>query len=138
MWITNDFKCMLARGYKWLSVIFVSLMNIKYFFVIWKLILCMMVVFSTGNLDWVGEEFLYNAGAALVVNKPKSLVERNSTVVDQLKRVFNRDWRSLYAKSLQPNKSPTCSTNSVFTSDTLKSTIDQGESPNASLWGLIQ
>ncbi|XP_056148155.1 inactive phospholipase D5-like [Lampris incognitus] len=61
-----------------------------------------------GNLDWVGNEFTFNGGAALVISQPEGIEERNSTVVEQLKAVFERDWFSRYTRSLQMNKIPVC------------------------------
>uniref|UniRef100_A0A3B5KZ67 PLD phosphodiesterase domain-containing protein n=1 Tax=Xiphophorus couchianus TaxID=32473 RepID=A0A3B5KZ67_9TELE len=62
-----------------------------------------------GNLDWVGKEFTYNAGAGLVISHPANVTERNSTVVEQLQAVFKRDWFSRYANTIQTNKIPVCS-----------------------------
>ncbi|KAM4730327.1 inactive phospholipase D5-like [Anableps anableps] len=62
-----------------------------------------------GNLDWVGKEFTYNAGAGLVISHPANVTERNSTVVEQLQAVFKRDWFSGYASTIQTNKIPVCS-----------------------------
>ncbi|XP_029031715.1 inactive phospholipase D5-like [Betta splendens] len=61
-----------------------------------------------GNLDWVGNDFTFNAGAGLVVSQPEGTEERNSTVVEQLKAAFERDWFSRYTRSLQANKSLVC------------------------------
>ncbi|KAM4599059.1 inactive phospholipase D5 isoform 1-T1 [Fundulus diaphanus] len=62
-----------------------------------------------GNLDWVGEEFAYNAGAGLVISHPANVTDKNFTVVEQLQAVFERDWFSHYAVPLQTNKTPVCS-----------------------------
>ncbi|XP_008303231.1 inactive phospholipase D5-like [Stegastes partitus] len=61
-----------------------------------------------GNLDWVGNEFTFNAGAGLVISQPEGIEERNSTVVEQLQAAFERDWFSRYTRSLQANKIPVC------------------------------
>uniref|UniRef100_A0A3Q2QBV0 Phospholipase D family member 5 n=1 Tax=Fundulus heteroclitus TaxID=8078 RepID=A0A3Q2QBV0_FUNHE len=61
-----------------------------------------------GNLDWVGEEFGNNAGAGLVISHPANVTDRNFTVVEQLRAVFERDWFSHYAVPLQANKTPVC------------------------------
>ncbi|KAG9334181.1 hypothetical protein JZ751_008540 [Albula glossodonta] len=61
-----------------------------------------------GNFDWVGNEFAYNAGAGLVIGQSEGLEERNATVVEQVKAVFERDWYSRHTKSLQANKVPDC------------------------------
>uniref|UniRef100_A0A3Q3H0T1 Inactive phospholipase D5-like n=1 Tax=Labrus bergylta TaxID=56723 RepID=A0A3Q3H0T1_9LABR len=61
-----------------------------------------------GNLDWVGNEFAFNAGVGLVISQPEGVEERNSTVVDQLRAAFERDWFSRYTRSLQANKIPIC------------------------------
>ncbi|XP_072526848.1 inactive phospholipase D5-like isoform X2 [Salminus brasiliensis] len=89
-----------------------------------------------GNFDWVANEFMYNAGVGLVISKADDVNERSSTVVEQAKAVFERDWRSTYSKTLQPNKIPTCSTNTVFPSPLLKGQQGQaehGNGPNTSL-----
>ncbi|XP_055083356.1 inactive phospholipase D5-like isoform X2 [Periophthalmus magnuspinnatus] len=61
-----------------------------------------------GNLDWVGNEFSHNAGAGLVISQPDVDDDRNSTVVDQLRMAFERDWFSGHTHSLQANKIPIC------------------------------
>ncbi|KAM8738894.1 inactive phospholipase D5 isoform 2-T2 [Acanthopagrus schlegelii] len=61
-----------------------------------------------GNLDWVGNEFTFNAGAGLVISHPDGVEDRNSTVVDQLRASFERDWFSRYTRSLQANKISVC------------------------------
>ncbi|CAJ1067072.1 inactive phospholipase D5-like [Xyrichtys novacula] len=62
-----------------------------------------------GNLDWMGNEFAFNAGIGLVISQPEGIKERNSTVVEQLRAAFERDWFSRYTRSLQANKIPLCS-----------------------------
>ncbi|XP_046699428.1 inactive phospholipase D5 isoform X3 [Silurus meridionalis] len=81
-----------------------------------------------GNLDWVGNEFVYNAGAGLVVSEPG----RSSTLSGRLRAVFDRDWRSPYAKPLQPNKIPTCSWSTAGVKGHTGHTEDTA-GPNASL-----
>ena len=61
---------------------------------------------TPGNLDWVGNEFTFNAGAGLVISQQED--QRNSTVVEQLRDVFERDWSSSYTHSLQPDLLPIC------------------------------
>ncbi|XP_060943608.1 inactive phospholipase D5-like [Limanda limanda] len=61
-----------------------------------------------GNLDWVGHEFTFNAGAGLVISQPEGVEDRNSTVVEQLRAAFDRDWFSRHTRSLQANKIPVC------------------------------
>uniref|UniRef100_A0A8C6WMN1 PLD phosphodiesterase domain-containing protein n=1 Tax=Neogobius melanostomus TaxID=47308 RepID=A0A8C6WMN1_9GOBI len=61
-----------------------------------------------GNLDWVGNEFTYNAGAGLVISQTDDDDERNSTVVDQLRIAFERDWFSRHTRSLQADKMSVC------------------------------
>ncbi|CAL8254472.1 unnamed protein product [Lota lota] len=61
-----------------------------------------------GNLDWVGNEFTFNAGAGLVISQPEAVEERNSTVVGQLRDAFERDWSSRYSRPLLPDKLPVC------------------------------
>jgi len=67
--------------------------------------LCSM---APGNLDWVGNEFTFNSGAGLVISQPEGVDDRNSTVVEQLRDAFARDWFSSYARSLQPDTLPIC------------------------------
>ncbi|XP_006157266.1 inactive phospholipase D5 [Tupaia chinensis] len=64
-----------------------------------------------GNFDWVGNDFIQNAGTGLVINQAD--VRNNRSIIKQLKDVFERDWYSPYAKTLQPTKQPNCS--SLFT-----------------------
>uniref|UniRef100_A0A3B3C051 PLD phosphodiesterase domain-containing protein n=1 Tax=Oryzias melastigma TaxID=30732 RepID=A0A3B3C051_ORYME len=54
-----------------------------------------------GNLDWVGKEFTFNAGAGLVISHPDDIEERNFTVVEQLQAVFERDWFSSHTHPVQ-------------------------------------
>ncbi|XP_028324712.1 inactive phospholipase D5 [Gouania willdenowi] len=68
-----------------------------------------------GNLDWVGNEFTFNAGAGLVIRQPEGVEDRNSTVVEQLHTVFERDWFSRYTRSLQANKIPVCNKHQMNT-----------------------
>lgn len=70
---------------------------------------CFFLRVLTGNLDWVGNEFTLNAGAGLVITQP----EGNSTVVEQLRAAFERDWFSRYTRSLQPNKIPVCNKHQI-------------------------
>ncbi|XDB58478.1 hypothetical protein AB1E18_011891 [Capra hircus] len=60
-----------------------------------------------GNFDWVGNDFTQNAGTGLVINQAD--VRNNTSIIKQLKDVFERDWYSPYARSLQPAKQPNCS-----------------------------
>uniref|UniRef100_A0A2K6UBU6 Phospholipase D family member 5 n=3 Tax=Saimiri boliviensis TaxID=27679 RepID=A0A2K6UBU6_SAIBB len=60
-----------------------------------------------GNFDWVGNDFTQNAGTGLVINQAD--VRNNRSIIKQLKGVFERDWYSPYAKTLQPTKQPNCS-----------------------------
>ncbi|XP_041803865.1 inactive phospholipase D5-like [Chelmon rostratus] len=66
-----------------------------------------------GNLDWVGNEFTFNAGVGLVISQPEGIEERNSTVVEQLRAAFERDWFSRYTRSLQANKIPICNKHQI-------------------------
>uniref|UniRef100_A0A8D0FZU8 PLD-like domain-containing protein n=1 Tax=Strix occidentalis caurina TaxID=311401 RepID=A0A8D0FZU8_STROC len=59
-----------------------------------------------GNFDWVGNAFTQNAGAGLVINQADA--GNSTSIIKQLKAVFERDWYSHYAKSLQPTKIPNC------------------------------
>ena len=60
-----------------------------------------------GNFDWVGNHFTQNAGTGLVINQAD--VRNNTSIIKQLKDVFERDWYSPYARALQPTKQPNCS-----------------------------
>lgn len=71
-----------------------------------KTLVCFFLYVLTGNLDWVGNEFNFNAGAGLVISQPEGIEERNSTVVEQLRAAFERDWFSRYSRSMQANKIP--------------------------------
>uniref|UniRef100_A0A3B4V4B7 Phospholipase D family member 5 n=1 Tax=Seriola dumerili TaxID=41447 RepID=A0A3B4V4B7_SERDU len=66
-----------------------------------------------GNLDWVGNEFTFNAGAGLVISQSEGIEERNATVVEQLRAAFDRDWFSRYTRSLQANKIPVCNKHQI-------------------------
>ncbi|CAG6016596.1 unnamed protein product [Menidia menidia] len=83
-----------------------------------------------GNLDWVGNEFAFNAGAGLVIVHPEGLEERNVTVVEQLQAVFERDWFSRYTRAVQSNKIPVCSKRQFNKMVTVKAShIDTGPVP---------
>uniref|UniRef100_A0A667ZWX9 PLD phosphodiesterase domain-containing protein n=1 Tax=Myripristis murdjan TaxID=586833 RepID=A0A667ZWX9_9TELE len=58
-----------------------------------------LVCVLTGNLNWVGNEFTFNAGAGLVISQAEGIKERNSTIVEQLRAAFERDWFSRYTHS---------------------------------------
>lgn len=75
-----------------------------------------------GNLEWVGNEFTYNAGAGLVISQLEEADERNSTVVEQLRTTFERDWFSHHTRSLQPNKIPVCNKHQINRLAPVKST----------------
>uniref|UniRef100_A0A3P8UKH8 Inactive phospholipase D5-like n=1 Tax=Cynoglossus semilaevis TaxID=244447 RepID=A0A3P8UKH8_CYNSE len=66
-----------------------------------------------GNLDWVGNEFTFNAGVGLVISQPEGVDDRNATVVEQLRAAFDRDWYSRYTRSLQANKIPVCNKHQI-------------------------
>lgn len=84
----------------------------------------------TGNLDWVGNEFAFNAGVGLVISQPEGIEERNSTVVEQLKAAFERDWFSSYTRSLQANKIPVCNKHHINRLVPIKAShIDNGPVP---------
>ncbi|XP_007670623.1 inactive phospholipase D5 isoform X2 [Ornithorhynchus anatinus] len=59
-----------------------------------------------GNFDWVGNDFTQNAGAGLVIGQADAGNE--TSVIKQLKDVFERDWYSPYAQNLQLTKIPNC------------------------------
>ncbi|KAM9364980.1 inactive phospholipase D5-like [Pholidichthys leucotaenia] len=83
-----------------------------------------------GNLDWVGNEFTFNAGAGLVINQPEGTEERNATVVEQLQAAFERDWFSHYTRSLQANKIPACNKHQINSLVPVKAShLDDGPVP---------
>ncbi|XP_044229156.1 inactive phospholipase D5-like [Thunnus albacares] len=83
-----------------------------------------------GNLDWVGNEFAFNAGAGLVISQPEGIEDRNSTVVEQLRAAFDRDWFSRYTRSLQTNKIPVCNKHQINRLVTVKTShLDNGAVP---------
>ncbi|XP_068074383.1 inactive phospholipase D5 isoform X1 [Danio rerio] len=53
-----------------------------------------------GNLDWVGSEFAFNAGAGLVFQEPENQQDGRDSIVEQLTAAFERDWFSPYTISL--------------------------------------
>lgn len=80
-----------------------------------------------GNLDWVGNEFTFNAGAGLVISQPEGFRDRNSTVVEQLRAAFERDWNSRYTRSLQANKIPVCNKHQLNRLESVKAShLDSG------------
>ncbi|XP_061482384.1 inactive phospholipase D5 [Rhineura floridana] len=58
-----------------------------------------------GNFDWVGTYFNQNAGAGLVINQADA--GNKTSIIKQLKAVFERDWYSHWAKS-STAKIPNC------------------------------
>ncbi|XP_043914311.1 inactive phospholipase D5 isoform X2 [Protopterus annectens] len=54
-----------------------------------------------GNFNWVGNDFCHNAGSGLVIKKTEASINKNETIVEQLKAVFERDWYSSHSKNLQ-------------------------------------
>lgn len=74
---------------------------------LWILGLCHLPLSFAGNFDWVGNDFTQNAGTGLVINQAD--VRNNTSIIKQLKDVFERDWYSPYARTLQPTKQPNCS-----------------------------
>ncbi|KAI7807630.1 inactive phospholipase D5 isoform X3 [Triplophysa rosa] len=58
-----------------------------------------------GNLDWVGSDFAFNAGAGLVIQESQSQQQDGqNSIVEQMTAVFERDWFSPYTISLQAGK----------------------------------
>uniref|UniRef100_A0A672QYE2 Inactive phospholipase D5-like n=1 Tax=Sinocyclocheilus grahami TaxID=75366 RepID=A0A672QYE2_SINGR len=55
-----------------------------------------------GNLDWVGSELAFNAGAGLVIQESENQQEGQDSIVEQLTTAFERDWFSPYTISLLP------------------------------------
>lgn len=84
----------------------------------------------------MGNEFVYNAGAGLVIfQEKKDPEDQNITMVQQMSTVFERDWDSRYSKTLQLNKIPVCNKHSALP-QSLKAwdeSVDNTDSPNASL-----
>lgn len=86
--------------------------------------------FFAGNLDWVGNEFTFNAGAGLVISQPEGVKEQNSTLVEQLQAAFERDWNSRYTRSLQANKIPVCNKHQINRQESVKAShLDNGPVP---------
>ncbi|XP_055783681.1 inactive phospholipase D5-like isoform X1 [Salvelinus fontinalis] len=90
-----------------------------------------------GNFDWVGNEFMFNAGAGMVISQTEGLKERNSTLVEQVRAAFQRDWYSRHTMSLQANKIPVCNKHQLNQLAHLKITqppesSGSQESPNGS------
>uniref|UniRef100_A0A3Q3LUD5 Phospholipase D family member 5 n=1 Tax=Mastacembelus armatus TaxID=205130 RepID=A0A3Q3LUD5_9TELE len=54
----------------------------------------------TDNTFYIGSEFAVNAGVGLVVRMTNSVKDKGMTILEHLKAVFERDWRSRYAKNL--------------------------------------
>lgn len=48
-----------------------------------------------------------------MINQLEGIEERNSTVVEQLRAAFERDWFSNYTRSLQANKMPICNKHQI-------------------------
>lgn len=75
----------------------------------------------------MGNEFTFNAGAGLVISQPEGFRDRNSTVVEQLRAAFQRDWNSRYTRSLQANKIPVCNKHQLSSLDSVKAShLDGG------------
>lgn len=75
----------------------------------------------------MGNEFTFNAGAGLVISQPEGFRDRNSTVVEQLRAAFERDWNSRYTRSLQANKIPVCNKHQLSRLDSVKAShLDPG------------
>ncbi|XP_031822831.1 inactive phospholipase D5 isoform X3 [Sarcophilus harrisii] len=81
-----------------------------------------------GNFDWVGNDFTQNAGTGLVINQAD--VENSTSIIRQLKGVFERDWYSPYAKNLQPTKQPNCSSHKLNKLTTNKTAVAYNTSEN--------
>ncbi|XP_019902647.2 inactive phospholipase D5 isoform X2 [Esox lucius] len=92
-----------------------------------------------GNFDWVGNEFTFNAGAGMVISQAEGVGVRNSTLVEQVRVTFERDWYSRHTKNLQANKIPVCNKHQLNQMAHLKITTEPTESsrseetPNGSL-----
>uniref|UniRef100_A0A5F8H3Y7 Phospholipase D family member 5 n=1 Tax=Monodelphis domestica TaxID=13616 RepID=A0A5F8H3Y7_MONDO len=81
-----------------------------------------------GNFDWVGNDFTQNAGTGLVINQAD--VENSTSIIRQLKGVFERDWYSPYAKNLQPTKQSNCSSHKLNKLATNKTAVAYNTSEN--------
>uniref|UniRef100_H3AI36 Phospholipase D family member 5 n=1 Tax=Latimeria chalumnae TaxID=7897 RepID=H3AI36_LATCH len=57
-----------------------------------------------GSFNWVGNEFIHNAGVGLAISQAGN----SSTIIQELKAVFERDWYSRHARNLQASKIPDC------------------------------
>lgn len=75
----------------------------------------------------MGNEFTFNAGAGLMISQPEGFRDRNSTVVEQLRAAFERDWNSRYTRSLQANKIPMCNKHQLSRLESVKAShLDSG------------
>ena len=65
-----------------------------------------------------------------MISQPEGVEERNSTVVEQLRAAFERDWFSRYTRSLQANKIPVCNKHQINRLVPVKAShIDNGPVP---------
>lgn len=75
----------------------------------------------------MGNEFTFNAGAGLMISQQEGFRDRNSTVVEQLRAAFERDWNSRYTRSLQANKIPVCNKHQLSRTESVKAShLDSG------------
>lgn len=81
----------------------------------------------------MGNEFTFNAGAGLVISQPEGFRDRNSTVVEQLRAAFERDWNSRYTRSLQANKIPVCNKHQLNRLESVKASHLDGGAAGAPL-----
>lgn len=65
-----------------------------------------------------------------MISQPEGIEERNSTVVEQLRAAFDRDWFSRYTRSLQANKIPICNKHQINELVSVKAShLDNGPVP---------
>ena len=65
-----------------------------------------------------------------MISQPEGIEDRNSTVVEQLRAAFDRDWFSRYTRSLQTNKIPVCNKHQINRLVTVKTShLDNGAVP---------
>lgn len=65
-----------------------------------------------------------------MISQPEGIEDRNSTVVEQLRAAFERDWFSRYTHSLQANKIPSCNKHQINRLVSVKTShLDNGPVP---------
>ena len=62
-------------------------------------------LFLSGTSNWSGDYFISTGGVGLIVNQTEAFTSKipgtgGSTIQEQLRAVFDRDWNSTYAHPL--------------------------------------